>query len=84
MNNKIMISNMVTNAYVGYSMGVVRYPAEFLHTLQNITLATLRQSMRMPAKIMSPSSCLLRKGVVAWSVYLTFRLPLCVPPCFMS
>jgi hypothetical protein len=50
-NNKIMISNMVTNAYVGYSMGVVRYPAEFLHTLQNITLATLRQSMRIPANM---------------------------------
>lgn len=32
-------------------MGVIRYPTEFLHKLQNITLSTLHQSMHIPANM---------------------------------
>lgn len=50
-DNKIMICNMVTNAYAGHSMGVVQYPIEFLRDLQNVTLATLKQTMRIPSNM---------------------------------
>lgn len=50
-NNKITVSNMVTNAYAAYSMGVVQYPTHFLTDLQNITLTMLKRSMRIPANM---------------------------------
>ncbi len=42
---------MVTNVYIGYSMGIMQYPIKSLHALQGVTLATLKHSMCIPSNM---------------------------------
>jgi hypothetical protein len=46
--DRIVIANMVTNAYVAYSMGVVPYTNDWLKEMQGITLRSLKKSMHIP------------------------------------
>jgi hypothetical protein len=50
-SNCITVANMVTTAYVSYSMGIVTYPDHWLCMLQAITLTTLKKAMRLPANV---------------------------------
>jgi len=47
-DNKVYVSNMVTNTFVTYGMCVVPYPRAWLMDLQHITLTTIKQSMQVP------------------------------------
>jgi hypothetical protein len=47
-DNKIYVSNAVSNAFVAYSMGIVPYTKEWLLTIQHIILTTIKQSMQVP------------------------------------
>jgi len=46
-SDRIVVANMVTNAYVVYSMGVVPYTSEWLKKAQGITLHSLKKTMHI-------------------------------------
>lgn len=48
-DNKIYVSNMVSNAFVAYGMCVVPYPRAWLADLQCVMLTTIKQSMQVPS-----------------------------------
>ncbi len=47
-DNKVYVSNMVTNVFIAHSMCIVPYPRVWLMDLQHITLTTIKQSMQVP------------------------------------